>query len=138
MTNRRQIALEPEVKSLAKMRVLIEEVCQAAGIGSEVIHQIQLASDEACANIIEHGYAGLTPAPLQVRVEIDPRQVIVEISDSGHPFPPVEPPAPDAKALLASDREGGLGIYLMYRTMDEISYRTEDGINTLRMAKKLP
>lgn len=124
--------------SLAQVRAAIEAQCQAAQIDAGTIYEIMLAADEACANLIEHGYAGLTPAAINLCIEISPEQVVVEISDRGHHFPPVEPPAPDPEAMLASDKEGGLGIYLMYQSMDEISYRSQGGLNTLRMVKYLP
>ncbi len=138
MAEKQRLEFAPVMTSLAQMRAVIEERCQAGDINPQIIYQIILAADEACANIIEHGYSGLPPAPIGLLLELSPDQMVVEISDRGHHFPPVEPPEPDPEALLASDKEGGLGIYLMYQSMDEISYRSQGGLNTLRMVKHLP
>ena len=61
----------------------------------------------------------------------------ITLTDSGVPFDPLQKPDPDT-SLPAEEREiGGLGIFLVKKTMDDVIYRREDGRNLLTIRKKI-
>ncbi|MGN0381691.1 MAG: ATP-binding protein [Suilimivivens sp.] len=63
--------------------------------------------------------------------------ILFRFTDQGIPFDPLAKPDPDV-TLNAKEREiGGLGIYMMKKMMDEVSYSYEHGHNILTMKKKL-
>ncbi len=101
------------------------------------MYDLQLAVDEACTNIITHGYAGMNPGSVILALELFSDQVVVTLTDFGHPFEPSEPPPPDPEARLEDFPTEGLGLFFIYQTMDEIFYEsTEDG-NCLTFIKKI-
>ena len=74
-----------------------------------------------------------------MRVEVikDPLSVILTFIDQGVPYNPLETSDPDI-SLSAEDREiGGLGIYIVKKSMDDISYEYKDGKNILKIKKKV-
>jgi serine/threonine-protein kinase RsbW len=98
---------------------------------------LKLAVDEACTNIITHGYSGINPGSIILALDFLPQQVLVRITDFGHPFEPYEPTAPDLEAGLEDLPMGGFGLFFIYQTMDEISYRTVEDGNHLVFLKRL-
>src|SRR5688572_11556349 len=110
-------AYAAEVSSLAKFRAFVEVNCAQAGINSETCQDIKLAVDEACTNIIEHGYAGMDAGSIIIDFYADKQRAIVTLTDFGHPFEPYEPETPDVEAILQSDHLGGFGLYFIYQTM---------------------
>jgi serine/threonine-protein kinase RsbW len=137
MGNRLQITLAAEFDSLAVIREFVDRACREADVDDEACYDIKLAADEACTNIIEHGYAGLEPGSIIFSLQYGAQQVVVRLTDFGHPFEPAEPPTPDAEAVLESGELGGFGLYFMHRSMDSVTYEPAIGGNTLTMIKKL-
>ena len=91
--------------------------------------------DEACTNIIEHGYKGMNPGSIILSFRIQPDRILVQITDFGHIFEPVEAPKPDVEAALGDQELGGLGLFLIYQTMDNINYVSSEEGNTLTFTK---
>lgn len=100
--------------------------------------QIDVAIDELFGNIAHYAYDnGTGSATVRVEVTEEPLAVILTFIDSGKPFNPLERPEPDT-TLSAQERAiGGLGIFLVKKTMDEVVYRYEDGHNILLIKKML-
>ena len=75
-------------------------------------------------------------ATVRVETEADPTTAVITFIDSGTPFDPLQKADPDV-TLDAEEREiGGLGIFLVKKSMDEITYEYKDGHNILRIRKK--
>ena len=70
-----------------------------------------------------------------MEMQTEPRAVVMTFMDSGIPYNPLEKEEPDT-TLSAEEREiGGLGIFIVKKTMDEISYRYENEKNILTVKK---
>jgi anti-sigma regulatory factor (Ser/Thr protein kinase) len=127
-----------ELESLAVFRALIDDACaQHPGVDEQTCYDLKLAVEEACTNIITHGYAGMNPGSIILRLDFYGRRVVVTITDFGRPFEPCEPPVPDLQANLEKGITGGFGLFIIYRTMDSVSYRTAEDGNHLTFVKKL-
>ena len=113
-----------ELNSLSRFRQFIKSVCDGAGVGEGACYNLQLAADEACTNIITHGYAGMNPGSIILELKASPEFVVMTITDFGHPFEPVETPAPDIEAIMLDKPTGGFGLYIIYQTMDKVDYQT--------------
>ena len=100
--------------------------------------QIDIAIDELFSNISLYAYAPDTgPATVCVDVEENPLSVILTFIDNGKPFDPLSTDDPDV-TLPAEKREiGGLGVFLVKKTMDSIDYEYKDGQNILRIKKAI-
>lgn len=137
MSIRRQITLAAELESLPRFREMIDAACQLQPGIDEQTCDLKLAVDEACTNIITHGYAGMNPGSIILALDIDPRQVVMAITDFGHAFEPAEAPMPDVQAALEDRPMGGFGLFFIYRTMDEVRYETTEAGNCLTLVKRL-
>jgi anti-sigma regulatory factor (Ser/Thr protein kinase) len=134
----RQITRAAELESLAAFRAFIDDVCeQASGVDVGICYDLKLAIDEACTNIITHGYAGMNPGSIILTLEPGPQRVVMTLTDFGHAFEPSDSPAPDVEAGLEDRPMGGFGLFFIYQTMDEVSYETTDGSNRLTLIKQL-
>ena len=137
MGEKLQITLSAELASLPVFRSFVDEACLVAHADDETCYDIKLAVEEACTNIIEHGYAEMEPGSIILSLQYGVRQIVVRLTDFGHAFEPSEPPTPDAEAALEGGKLGGFGLYFIYRSMDNISYDSVGGCNTLTMIKLL-
>jgi serine/threonine-protein kinase RsbW len=136
MGDRLQIALPALTDSLIAIRKFIENACSQADLDDATSYDIKLAVDEACMNIVEHGYVGMDPGSIVVSLQYGTRKLVVRITDFGHPFEPRKPPEPDLEAAL-SGKPGGIGIYFIYRSVDAVSYEANESGNTLTLVKNL-
>jgi serine/threonine-protein kinase RsbW len=127
-----------ELACLGALRDFIDTHCRnQPGLDENTIYDLKLAVDEACTNIITHGYAGMNPGSIMLSIELDERKVVMEITDFGHAFEPYEAPKPDIQAILKDQPMSGFGLYLIYQTMDQVEYETSEDGNHLRLTKNL-
>ena len=123
---------------LDEIREFVGEIARTGGFGEKDVYNIQLATDEAASNIIEHAYEGITDGVLDLScgmIETDTIKII--LIDYGYPFDPSTIPMPDLKADLSARKIGGLGIFLMRKLMDEVHYEPRaDKSNILTMIKR--
>jgi serine/threonine-protein kinase RsbW len=135
MSERFQITRAAELESLKLFRDFITDCCRKYDVPDETILDLKLAVDEACTNIITHGYKGMDPGSVILSFRIEKERILVQITDFGHVFEPADAPKPDLEAALEDRQMGGLGLFLIYQIMDDIDYHcTEEG-NTLTFTK---
>ena len=133
-----QITRSAELTSLPEFRKFINLVCsQQSAIAGPVTYDLQLAVDEACTNIITHGYQGTNPGSIILSLAFTNDSIEVSITDFGHAFEPSQTPAPNLEAGLEDRPTGGFGLFFIYQTMDEINYTTNLYGNRLTFIKKL-
>lgn len=138
-----QASFTNDTANLARIRAFVREKAETMGFSPEELDQIELAVDEACANVIEHAYP---PDPdgkaksqqLHLCLKLEFGKFTVIITDHGATFDPSLIQPPNLSEYLAQYRVGGLGIYLMRSLMDEVDYHIQPGIkNEVRMVKFL-
>ena len=135
MTQRFQMTRAAELESLSVFREFISDCCAKFKVPNGIVFDLKLAVDEACTNIIEHGYKGMDPGSIILSFRITPDRILVQITDFGHIFEPAETPKPDVEAALEDRELGGMGLYLIYQTMDNIDYQSSEDGNTLTFTK---
>ena len=135
MLNRFQITRAAEFESLEVFRNFITDCCARYEIPGEVVLDLKLAVDEACANIIEHGYKNMDPGSIILSFWIEPDRILVQITDFGQVFEPVAGLKPDVEAALDDDELGGFGLFLIYQSMDNVDYQVSVEGNTLTFTK---
>jgi serine/threonine-protein kinase RsbW len=135
MSQRFQISLAAEFESLSKFRDFITECCTQFSVPDESVLDLKLAVDEACTNIITHGYQGMDPGSIILTFRIEAQRILVQITDFGHSFEPADAPQPDVTAVFEDRELGGLGLFLIYQTMDNIDYESSLEGNTLTFTK---
>ena len=100
--------------------------------------QVEVAVEELYVNICLYAYKNVPEggkARLEFSMAENPKGMILSLIDTGRPFDPLRREDPDI-SLPAEDREiGGLGIYIVKKTMDGVDYKYEDGKNILTIRK---
>lgn len=126
-----------ELDSLSSFRDFIDDVCRENNIDEDAAYDLKLAVDEACTNVVQHGYAGINPGSIILDLTVANGQVEVCLTDFGHPFEPSSAPKPDITLPLEERPAGGFGLFLIYQTMDEVDYVTSEAGNTLILRKRI-
>jgi serine/threonine-protein kinase RsbW len=122
---------------LDEIREFVADVAREGGFTEKEIYSLQLAADEAASNIIEHAYAGISNADLDVSCDMYGDTLTITMHDNGRPFDPSKVKKPDLKADLSDRQIGGLGVYLMRKLMDEVRYKSNSKTgNLLTMTKR--
>jgi len=130
------LRIDAKLENLSVIADFISRSMRQLGIETGVF-EVQTAVDEACTNIIEYAYSE-EGGIITITCEMQDNDFVVTIRDKGKPFDPSSVPPPDLEADLDKRKIGGLGIYLMGKLMDDVSYSfdAEKG-NTLVMRKML-
>jgi serine/threonine-protein kinase RsbW len=122
--------------NLEKISNFITDCANHAGLSDVEVYAVQLAVDEAATNIIEHGYGIECPSRIDVTCELLPDGLKVVIYDDAAPFDPSLIPEPEIPVSLDDIKPRGLGIFLMRKMMDEVTYESSSEMgNTLTMIK---
>ena len=109
-----------------------------AGVDEQGLYHCQLAVDEVCNNIIEHGYGGeRADQVIDVACVQEPAAFLIEIIDDSPPFDLLKHPASDPMAELKHRSPGGWGVYIVRKVMNDVRYEYRDGRNHLIMTKLL-
>jgi serine/threonine-protein kinase RsbW len=123
--------------SLSKMSEFVTRAASAAGFSQTAIYAVEMAVDEACTNIIEHAYGGEERGDIECTCQVSEGELTVTLRDFGRPFDPSGVPEPNIHAGLEERREGGLGLFLMRKLMDEVHFEfTADSGNVLTLVKR--
>ena len=132
----KELTVKATVENIDEITDFINEQLESMNCPMKVQMQIDVAVDEIFGNICHYAYP-LREGEATVFVEMqeETQAVVMTFMDSGIPYNPLEKEEPDT-TLSAEEREiGGLGIFIVKKTMDEISYRYENEKNILTVKK---
>ena len=123
---------------LARCLALSEAVCLQLQLDSDDAQAVRLAVEEACVNVVSHGYSGREPGLLALEFQLpDDRTLRAFIRDQATPFHPDQAPPPDLTAEVDDRPIGGLGWMLIRELMPPLSYTSGDEGNTLVLQRHL-
>jgi serine/threonine-protein kinase RsbW len=109
---------------------------ESSNLPGELEGRVSLCLEEVLSNVIRHGCEAGKRYDIQVRWTILDEGIEVEVSDDARPFDPLSLPPPDINAPLEQRRAGGLGVFLVRKTMDEVHYEHRDGRNRFMFRKR--
>lgn len=132
------ITISAETQQLDDVLSFINAPLEALGVSEEEKVVIDIAVEEIYVNIALYAYEpGRGPVTLRWTLEDKPLSIQIDFMDRGTPYDPLAREDPDL-TLSAEDRQiGGLGIYMVRKSMDEVSYEYRDGKNCFMMKKLL-
>lgn len=126
------------IEDITRVTEFVEQELMKADCPMKVVFQLDVAIDEIFSNIVKYGYKDKTgDVEVKVIVKEEEREVYLRFCDHGMPYNPLTNVDPDV-TLSAEEREiGGLGIYMVKKTMDDVKYKYEDGMNIFTIMKKM-
>lgn len=129
-------------ENLALIREFVTSVGRQATLTEEEITNLELAVDEACANVIEHAYGHDISKAVSVRAIFDDEKLLISVIDEGRGFDPGKVNQESVEQLVHERKSGGLGIRLIRTLMDEVSYEIVPGqkneLHMTKLIRKLP
>ena len=134
----KELTIAATVENIEAVTAFVDEQLEALDCPVKAQMQIDIAIDELFGNIAHYAYhPEVGEATVRVEVMEDPLSVVITFIDGGVPYDPLTQADPDI-TLSAEERAiGGLGIFMVKKTMDEITYRYENGSNILSIRKNL-
>ena len=125
-------------EQLEAVQAFVEAELEARDCSPKVLIQISIAVEEIFVNIASYAYRPEV-GEAEVRVEVceEPLRVVISFLDHGRPFDPLAKEDADTSPEALERREGGLGILIVKKSMDAVTYSYEDGKNILTIEKKL-
>ncbi len=134
----KELNIEATVENIEKVTDFVNEQLEFLGCSMKAQTQIDIAIDELFGNIAHYAYSPeVGKATVRVEVIKDPLSVVITFIDNGVPYDPLKAADPDV-TLSAEEREiGGLGIFMVKKSMDDVSYEYKEGQNILRIKKQI-
>ena len=134
----KEMDIEAKVENLDTVIAFVDEQLEQYDCSMKLQMQIDIAVEEIFVNIAHYAYnPEVGPATIRVEIEKEPLTVVMTFIDRGVPYDPLAKEDPDV-TLKAQDRQiGGLGIFMVKKSMDNIAYEYKDGHNILTMKKQL-
>ena len=134
----KELTIAATVENIETVTDFVNEQLEEMDCPMKAQMQISIAIDELFGNIAHYAYnPDVGEATVRVEVVEDPMSVVITFIDKGVPYDPLTAADPDI-TLSAEERAiGGLGIFMVKKSMDEITYRYENGSNILAIRKKL-
>ena len=134
----REMDIAATLENLDTVMAFVDQQLEEVGCSMKAQMQIDIAVEEVYVNIAHYAYnpevGGVT---IRIQIEEEPLSVILTFIDKGKPYDPLAKEDPDV-TLAAEDRQiGGLGIFMVKKSMDNVSYEYNEGRNILTLKKKL-
>ena len=134
----KEMTLPAVVENIAQVTDFVNAQLEEIGCPMKAQVQIDIAIDELFGNIAQYAYNSETgPATVRVEVSDAPISVTITFMDHGVPYDPLQKEDPDITLSAEERGSGGLGIFMVKKTMDEITYEYKDGQNILRIRKDI-
>lgn len=138
------LTIEANTDNLDKVLSFVDQRLEELDCSMKVQMQIDLAIEEVYVNVAQYAYQHLPPEErrkgmVSICVEDldDPKRVEVTFADEGIPFDPLAKEDPDVTLNADSRPIGGLGIFMVKKSMDSVEYEYKDGKNILKFRKDL-
>ena len=133
----KELKLDAVIENIPQVTEWVDEQLEAMDCPMRAQMQIDIAIDELFSNIARYAYSPeIGEATVRIEAEDDPLAVIITFLDHGVPFDPLNRDDPDVTRTLEEREIGGLGIFMVKKTMDEIRYEYKNGENILSIKKK--
>lgn len=134
----KELIVEAVSKNLNRVLAFVDEQLEQVDCPMATQITIDVAVEELFVNIASYAYgAEIGIAVVQVTVHEEPLSVEITFFDNGKQYDPLAKPDPDTMLPLKERKKGGLGIFMVKNTMDNVVYEYKDGRNILTIKKAL-
>jgi anti-sigma regulatory factor (Ser/Thr protein kinase) len=122
------------ISEIARVASLVDSFAARHNFPNNVVVALNVSLDETLNNIISYGYEDNAHHDIVVRLELRQGTIEVVVEDDGKRFDPLMIPTPRPRSDAAV---GGVGLHFVRNLMDQLEYARRDGINRLRLIKRL-
>lgn len=131
-----ELTLQAKRENLDEVLAFVEKELEEKKCPMMVLMQVQIAVEEIFVNIANYAY-GSQNGTATIRIEVggDPLQVIITFIDQGVPYDPLKKEDPDVTLTAEERKIGGLGIFMVKQSMDDVKYEYAEGKNILTICK---
>ncbi len=134
----KELTVAATIENIETVTDFVNEELEALDCPMKTQMQIDIAIDELFSNIARYAYAPeVGEATVRVEPKNDALAVVVTFIDKGVPYNPLENEDPDTTLSIDKREVGGLGVYMVKKSMDDIKYEYKDGQNILSIVKRL-
>ncbi|HFE63922.1 MAG TPA: HAMP domain-containing protein [Caldithrix sp.] len=133
--HKEEIIIPAQMSYLQQVREFIEHIGKKNRFSDKVTNSFKLVVDEACTNIIRHGYRDVKNGQIVIRAIVRRLSLTMVVIDRGKSYDPRQVQNPDLQKYISIGKKGGLGIFMMRKLMDDIKYNVTAYGNELRLTK---
>ena len=134
--NEDSITVDAVTEALDPVLAFLNEHLHRYECDQKVRGEIRLAVEEIFVNICSYAYSsGVDDARIICRLVEDDSYIQIQFLDKGIPFDPLVKEDADTSGRQFVEREGGFGIHIVKKTMDEVSYEYSNGMNVLKVKR---
>jgi sigma-B regulation protein RsbU (phosphoserine phosphatase) len=134
---KRHLTLENNIEQIPRLSKFINGIAESKKLDEDLAMNIHLAMEEAVTNSIMYAYPEGVIGEIEIGAIVDDNTIEFTISDNGMEFDPTARPEPDITTGVEDRPIGGLGIFLIKKIMDSVTYRREKGVNILKLIKNI-
>ncbi|MBN1345576.1 MAG: ATP-binding protein [Phycisphaerae bacterium] len=131
------VVLKNDLAEIGRLADVVAAFGARNGLPERDVHAIHLALEEVVTNVISYGYEDDERHDISVSLCVEGDGIVLEVRDDGRAFDPTRVPDPDVERPLAERPIGGLGLFLVRKSMDSVEYRRERDENVLSMTRSL-
>ena len=124
-----------DINELASVTVFLEEELDKAEASPKLMVTFAVALEELFVNVAHYAYPD-SKGTVKIGIDTSGDSIVVQLTDSGIPFNPVAMPDPDITESAEERKIGGLGIYMVKKSMDSMTYEYKDNQNILTISKR--
>jgi len=132
-----RMTIGADLGEVARVNAAFAEFADAHAVPASIRRSMNVVLDELLTNTVSYGFAGRERGEVTIDAELGADRLTVTLTDDGKPFDPFDMDAPDTAPPVEQRRIGGLGIHLVRRMMDEVSYHRRTDRNVVTLAKRL-
>ena len=133
----KEVSLKSTLENVEVLTGIIDSELESVGCPTKAIMQVDVAIDEIFSNIVNYGY-DCENEEIVIKYDVDPKDKSISITfvDSGKRYNPLDKDDPNISEDAETRKIGGLGIYIVKKTMDNMVYKYENNKNYLTIIKK--
>jgi len=133
-----QVTLRNESSDIPQAHQALDQFMAQHGLSGAYVSRLHVALEEHLTNVVSYGYEPGKAGTISVRFELEASVLRIDVADDARPFNPLEKPEADTTLPLDAKPVGGLGLFMIRKSVDELSYRRVDDRNLLTMKKRVP
>lgn len=136
--NSHTFILEAVPENFAAAQEQVRAFLAPCSCSMRTLLELDMLVEEIFINIASYAYPDKRgTAAIDLALNDKKDAITITFRDSGIPYNPLKKPSPDLSSPASARQIGGLGIFLVQKYADQLSYVYEDGENRLSLRKVL-